>query len=75
MKTTKGQYISSKVIFEQLERDRMNEKLRQDIAKLNPIRYQQSLSHPGFLEMTDSNNNVSIGTFHSGKFETFKKGY
>jgi len=71
MKPIKDQYISSKVVFEQLELDRMSGKLRQDIAKLSPIRYQQSLSHPGFLEMIDSNNNFSIGTFSSGKFKAF----
>ncbi len=75
MKPIKGQCISSKVVFEQLERDRVSGKLRQDIEKLSPIRYQQSLSHPDFLEMIDSNGNVSIGTFSSGKFKAFKKGY
>ena len=74
MKPIKGQYISSKVVFEQLERDCMSGKLQQDIKKLSPIRYQQSLSHPGCLEMIDSSNHTVIGTFRSGKFESLKKG-
>lgn len=68
MKTIKGQHISSKAVFEQLERDRINGELQQYIKKLNPIRYQTSLSHPDFLEMIDSDDNVFIGTFQSGKF-------
>ena len=75
MKTVKGPYISSKAVFEQLERDRLSGELRRYIARLNPVRYQQSLSHPGFLEMTDADNNVFIGTFSSGKFRPLKKGY
>ena len=73
MKTVKGPYISSKAVFEQLERDRMSGKLQQYIKKVSPVRYQQSLSHPGFLEMIDSNDDVFVGTFCSGKFKIFKK--
>ena len=75
MSTVKGPYVPSKVVFEQLERDRISGELREYIAKFNPTRYQISLSHSGFLEMIDSQDNISIGTFSSGKFRPLKKGY
>jgi len=62
-----GQTINPELVFQNLERERKQGALA-DKVTTNPIKYQASSAHPGYLERIDENNRITIGQFKEGKF-------
>lgn len=54
-------------VFQALENERQAETLSQHITG-SAIRYQASLTHPGYLEQIDQNGGRAVGKFQQGKF-------
>lgn len=63
----KSAYIDSGEVFAALDRDRVNGMLTQAVST-SQVRYQASLSHPGWLEQVHANGDRIIGRFTEGAF-------
>ena len=59
--------VEPEAIFASLEEQRENGSLQQNISH-SPVRYQASLSQPGWLERVDQQGEVTIGRFQNGQF-------
>ncbi|MEE9355720.1 MAG: hypothetical protein V3U75_09050 [Methylococcaceae bacterium] len=59
--------IDPDAVFSALEDDRRSGTLSEAVTR-SSVRYQISRSHPGQLEMIDSNGNVTVGQFYAGQF-------
>lgn len=62
-----GESVSAESVFQALENDRVRGNLSQSVTN-SAIRYQASLSHPGFLERIGRNGECTIGRFEQGEF-------
>jgi len=58
--------VDPKAVFRNLEVKRKNGTLAEQVTN-SPIKYQVSLSHPGFLEKIE-NGKITIGQFKNGEF-------
>jgi len=59
--------IDADSVFQSLESDRKSGKLSSTLTT-SSIRYQASITYPGYLERIDPDNNMTIGQFENGKF-------
>jgi len=62
-----GKPIDPDDIFNLLEAQRQAGTLTQAVTS-STIKYQSSLTHPGYLEQIDHNGNVLVGQFKNGEF-------
>jgi len=54
-------------VFNQLEAQRQQRTLSQGVTS-STVKYQSSLTQPGYLERIDQNGNVLVGQFKNGEF-------
>ena len=59
--------IDPDVVFSALETQRKHRALQHAVSG-SSVRYQSSLTHPGWLERVGQNGEVSIGQFKNGEF-------
>lgn len=64
---TVSQPIGPEVVFAAVEADRRSGELSKKVTTA-PIRYQASVTHPGYLEQVDEKGVCVVGTFRSGIF-------
>ncbi len=65
--------VSAESVFQSLENDRSRGSLSNLVTK-STLKYQASLSHPGFLEQIGSNGDCVVGKFEQGEFVTLFEG-
>ncbi len=65
-----GKPIDPDEVFNQLEAQRQQGSLSQAVTS-SAIKYQASLTQPGYLERIDQNGNVLVGQFKNGEFVSF----
>lgn len=59
--------INPDEVFQALEAERENGTLVQTVTN-SPLKYQASLTHPGYLEQIDQNGKITPGKFQQGVF-------
>ncbi len=64
---TVGQPIDPVAVFAAIEADRRNGELSKKVTAAD-IRYQASVTHPGYLEQINKKGNCRIGSFCNGVF-------
>lgn len=62
-----GKPIDPDEVFNLLEAQRQQGSLTQVVTS-SAIKYQSSLTHPGYLEQIDQDGNISVGQFKNGEF-------
>ena len=62
-----GKPIDPDEVFNLLEAQRQQGSLTQVVTS-SAIKYQSSLTHPGYLEQIDQDGNVLVGQFKNGEF-------
>ena len=62
-----GKPIDPDEVFNLLETQRQQGSLTQVVTS-SAIKYQSSLTHPGYLEQIDQDGNVLVGQFKNGEF-------
>ncbi|MCU7813958.1 MAG: ParD-like family protein [Candidatus Thiodiazotropha sp. (ex Lucinoma kastoroae)] len=61
------QPVDADTVFAAVEADRGSGELSKKVTTAS-IRYQASVTHPGYLEQIDANGVRTVGTFHNGIF-------
>ncbi len=64
-----GTPIDPKDVFNSLETQRQQGTLRKAVTD-SALKYQSSITQPGYLERIDQKGNVSVGQFKNGEFVT-----
>jgi len=67
---TVSQSIDPEAVFAAVEADRRSGVLSKKVTTAS-IRYQASVTHPGYLEQIDENGARTVGTFNNGAFTPF----
>ena len=62
-----GPAVEPDEVFRTLEKERRRGTLSKAVTG-SAVRYQTSLTHPGFLERLDSEGSIEIGRFEDGRF-------
>lgn len=60
--------VDSAEVFQGLEDQRSTYKALPQAVTSSLVKYQVSLTHPGYLEQIDSSGEVKTGKFHNGEF-------
>ena len=64
---TMAQPVDPDVVFSAVEADRHSGELSRKVTSA-AIRYQASITHPGYLEQINEHGIRTVGTFHTGVF-------
>jgi hypothetical protein len=64
--------IDPEAVFATVETDRRSGELSKKVTTA-AIRYQASVTHPGYLEQIDKNGTSHVGTFHNGVFTPLRE--
>jgi hypothetical protein len=62
-----GEPVNPDVVFHSLEAERRRGTLAQTVTD-SAIKYQASLTHPGYLERIGQDGNITVGQFKNGEF-------
>jgi hypothetical protein len=69
---TVAPHIDPEAVFAAVETDRRSGELSKKVTT-TAIRYQASVTHPGYLEQIHKNGTSSVGTFHNGVFTPLRE--